>query len=290
MGGVVFSCIDEGREAEESQIMPNNTTTTGGEEGSSRKRKKTRQRQVLQDEDDGDDDQQQQQRQQQSSKKRGRFELNSSTYFLTYSQADGLTFERILACLIDNMDRDPRTNVRRFRAVPSQWIVAQENHPPRETNPDDIPDPYNGIHYHLFLEYEDSLRVYNSRHFDIDGYHADIESGKQHGKHRVAQYCAKDGNYMTSDGFDLHELEVAVDGSSGDKATSAQKLSWDDIGETASTVQEFMDLLWTHHIKDFCLHAHTVEANLAKAPKFRTEVEYVSPSPQESWVPRCSLA
>lgn len=110
---------------------------------------------------------------------RSNFRFDSKSIFLTYPQAEGLTFELIADKLKEVGFND--------------YVIAQENH--QDGN----------IHFHAFAERTSKFRSRNERVFDINDKHPNIQSPRS--RKDVIKYVTKDNNYITSEGFVLNKTK-----------------------------------------------------------------------------------
>lgn len=95
------------------------------------------------------------------------FRINAKQFFITYPQCP-IPKEGVY----DLFDKS-------FN--PEELIVAEEKHED------------GNKHLHVYVKFEKKLNIKDPRHFDIDGYHPNIQS--VHNKNAVTKYVKKDGNY-----------------------------------------------------------------------------------------------
>lgn len=107
------------------------------------------------------------------------FRFNSKSVFLTYPQANTLTFELISDKLKQEGFND--------------YVIAKENHED------------GNIHFHAFAERTSRFQSRDQHVFDINNYHPNIQSPRS--RKDVIKYVTKDGDYITSDGFVLNKTK-----------------------------------------------------------------------------------
>jgi len=199
--------------------------------------------------------QQEQQQGQQQQGQPAKFDIKSLTFFLTYPQANDLTFEDIKNCIVDNDDN-------RFRQKPWKWIIGKENHEPTEG------DENIGIHYHCFFVYKEKIRIQDARYFDIKGFHSNIQAARS--QRKVAQYCTKHGDFMKSDNVD--------------DLLAPKKPSWREISKRSMCPNDFMDQIHEHYTEKYFTHGPSIKTMAGE--RFKKPAErYLSPYPKESWRP-----
>lgn len=110
---------------------------------------------------------------------RTNFRFDSKSIFLTYPQAEELSFELIADKLKELGFKD--------------YVIAQENH--QDGN----------IHFHAYGESTSRFRSRNERVFDINNKHPNIQSPRN--RKDVIKYVTKDNNYITSEGFVLNKTK-----------------------------------------------------------------------------------
>jgi hypothetical protein len=216
-------------------------------------------------------------------RRRKAFDIQSKTFFLTYPRADGLTTEHILRCIVDNMEANPAVpGEKRFPHSPHMWLVGKENHQPKE---DDV---NIGIHYHCYFEYKVPIRIRDSHYFDIKidieeqseegvativhkDFHPNIQSARN--RRHVAAYCAKDGDTMMSDGFDLHK---------------PKKPSYTVLLKECTSIEQLRPQIVEHYGRDFATQWHLIKKNAGELYA-KKEEPYWSPFPEESWRPKARM-
>lgn len=110
---------------------------------------------------------------------KSKFRFNSKSVFLTYPQAEGLSFELIAAKLKEVGFND--------------YVIAKENH--QDGN----------VHFHAFAERTARFQSRDERVFDINEKHPNIQSPRN--RKDVINYVTKDNDYITSDGFILNKTK-----------------------------------------------------------------------------------
>nr|WAE43016.1 MAG: replication associated protein [Cressdnaviricota sp.] len=101
------------------------------------------------------------------------YQLNAKYVFLTYSQTpETWTKESLL------------------EKLPSGYVkhcISKESHQD------------GGIHFHVLLCHSTSFRTRNSRYFDVDGVHPNVQAARDHKATRT--YVKKDGDFIESDNW-----------------------------------------------------------------------------------------
>lgn len=108
-----------------------------------------------------------------------KFRIDSKSVFLTYPQANTLTFE-----LISDKLKELGFN---------DYVIAKENHED------------GNLHFHAFAERTSRFRSRDQHVFDINSHHPNIQSPRN--RKDVIKYVTKDGDYITSDGFVLNKTK-----------------------------------------------------------------------------------
>lgn len=114
------------------------------------------------------------------------FNFNAVKAFLTYAQAGDLTKQEVYDFFI-NFNKDLVTC--------KKVLVGQEHHQDQ------------GIHYHVFLEFNAKLHTRDARVFDIQGKHPNIQACRS--PKRTIAYCIKEDQEPLSN-FPVGEKEEAV--------------------------------------------------------------------------------
>jgi len=113
-----------------------------------------------------------------STVKSNRFRLQTSSFFLTFPQADqALTNVEVL----ENLDKLMLSKGRRV----THAVIGMENHAEE-----------GGIHFHLAFRIDKKLDITNANYFDcLTGKHGNYQSARKWKE--VIKYCTKDGNYSS---------------------------------------------------------------------------------------------
>lgn len=99
------------------------------------------------------------------------FSLHARRFFLTYSQCP-ITKETALECLAGR------------ESAEFHYIIGREAHQD------------GGFHLHVYLEYSRPKRIRDSRYFDLDVYHPNIQTVRH--PVQCQEYCTKDGDYIAN--------------------------------------------------------------------------------------------
>lgn len=133
------------------------------------------------------------------------FSFRSRYALLTYAQCDGL---------------DPFSVVQHLSEIPAECIIGREDHAD------------GGTHLHVFADFGTRWSTSDSRRFDVDGYHPNIQPcGRTPAK--MFDYAIKDGDVVAGGLERPDGNEVSSNG-----------VEWGRIVD-APTVDEFWDLVRT---------------------------------------------
>lgn len=168
-----------------------------------------------------------------------RAQWNNKHFLITYARCDLPPIDALTA-LLATLDG--------LRATPIGIRVAQEEH-------DD-----GGLHLHVFLRLERSLRTRNARIFDIGDHHPNIQSCRD--PRASFTYVSKGNNY--------------VDHLNPDPGAGKRK--WDDV-VAANTVEEFWTIVTQVSPRDAVLNTEKLEYYANK--RFANQLGPYIPDPLE---------
>lgn len=99
------------------------------------------------------------------------FRFHAKTLFATYPQSDQLTHERLIRFFEEEKGC-------------AQYTIGKESH------------ENGGTHYHCLILWNEPVNTTNERYFDIDGYHPNIQPGRN--QKAIYAYVTKDGDYRSN--------------------------------------------------------------------------------------------
>ena len=179
-----------------------------------------------------------------------RFELTSSTFFLTYSKALNIDKDDIINTITE------KANEKDVSVL--GYIIAKEHH--RDGTQ----------HYHILFKYSEAIRIRTKAFFDCEGYHPSIERPRS--EYDSFIYCIKEDDDFWCMGC-YSEPPPKVDKPS----KTSQEDAWHQILQESSDTNTFLNKVLEKDPRSYFLYLPQLRANAE---------EHFKDSAKEAYKPR----